>query len=271
VASRNFSFFIITRGLPMKKWMLLTIALTLGTLAGAQSRPPRTDDLRRLSNRVYEMIERNADRLDRRDIGDITAHLEAIRDIIRGGNQPPVPPTPAGMNYCVAACITSAGNPDLRYARGMKAEFEVQAKQLAIEATMKAFSCNIRATIVACENQSWERYDALASCIRSSGNVDTKYTKLGTGNGPEEAQQNARQSTMEKYSCNIGVKAHQVAAADGRHYCSAACINSSGNPDVRYSKGADGDSTIEASAKAIELVMNTYNCNIGVKITECSQ
>lgn len=260
--------------------------LSVGVYAQQGGRP-----LLRLANEVASLVRNNAYTLDQEQRRQVRRNLRQAKRILLGEYVPAPNPYPPGPNpyppgpnpyppgpnpysgyYCVAACKNYSGGADFTYSKGASGDFEVQAKQNAVDAVNKAFSCNYGVKNVSCEQvQGYSRYSAIASCKNYSGGNDLSYAKTGSGSTKLEAQQNARNEVKKAYNCNYGIKIYETSnGVQSPAYCVAACKNYSGGADLNYSKGASGEDLVDAKGKAIEAVNKAYTCNYGVKINECS-
>lgn len=173
--------------------------------------------------------------------------------------------------YCAAACADSTGRADMRYVAGATANFQAEANQNAITATQQKYSCNFQVVTLGCQEEKSWGFASAAACTDSTGKADLRYISVGNGNSKLESQIWARQTVQSAYSCNFGIS--DVSTTEGKNdaYCSAACIDSTGAADVRYSKGDKGWNKTDAMVNALTDAQKTFSCNFGVMITNCSQ
>jgi hypothetical protein len=251
----------------MKKLMLAAVICATTVIAGAQ-RHDRADDVLRLNERVSMMLERNIYRMSPREQDQVFRKLEEIRDIVRGGQSGPQ----GSISFCSAACTDPWGAIIEKNSRGAFAEFEQEAKQLALDEVNNNFRCSNGAKVMACDKTSFEVFGAVATCTDPWGAHETKSSRYGTGRSQEAAKQNARENVMAKYKCSNSTKIQSIGSdRTGRHYCSAACTDPWGSVDSTKTKGAGGDSLIEATGKALEAVIDAHRCSNGAKIVNCSK
>jgi hypothetical protein len=78
------------------KTLVTSSVLASTLLVSAADRNPRdiSENLVRNAQRTYELINREADYLTRRQINQVNQKLDEIRDIVRNGGSLPVPPNP---------------------------------------------------------------------------------------------------------------------------------------------------------------------------------
>lgn len=257
------------------------VAALMSTSVMAQQRP-----IVRLANEVASLVQSEIDYLSQEERRQVRRNLREAKRLLTGGGNippgpgpgpgpnppyPPTPPQPTG-HYCVAACSTVSGGPSMKYSAGATGQFEIQAKQNAVEAVKNKYSCNYGIVEVACDQSSpWETFSSIAACTNVSGEPNLLYSALGSGPSRLQAQQDAREKLTENTSCNYGVKISETSEPGSQPaYCIAACSTVSGTPSSNYSKGASGNNLTEARYNAVQSVKDSYSCNYGIVVSECS-
>lgn len=116
-------------------------------------------------------------------------------------------------------------------------------------------------------------YYCAAACISSTGVADDRYTASATSTIQLEANQNAINATQSKFSCNFGVTVLGCAEEiPGAVYdASAACVSSTGSPDLRYIADGQGSSLLEAETNARISVQATDSCNFSIADIQSSE
>ena len=183
----------------------------------------------------------------------------------------PQPPQNNGF-YCAAACTSSTGVVDFRQSDGAPANFEAQARDAATQKVQAKFSCSWGLKVTTCSPQYAESvYDAAAACTTSTGKPELRQAKGGQGFSATEAATNARIAAQAAFGCSWGIVDVGASQELRQAYCTAACTSSTGVPDARQARGAEGRNRTEALVKSVAATQAAFSCSWGVAITECSE
>jgi hypothetical protein len=188
-------------------------------------------------------------------------------------NKPYVPTieNESTSTYCAATCLDLNGNPQAQYTRGASADFEVKAKEKALEALRSSFTCNFGSKVTECAQESKvEKFYCSAGCTDLNGNVNNSFLAGASGNSMIEAMTDAATKVSSSYTCNFGVKTNGCTDVVKKNYCVATCADLNGKAQMNFAKGAEGKNKIEAQVNAIAAVKSSFTCNFGIVISECS-
>lgn len=111
-----------------------------------------------------------------------------------------------------------------------------------------------------------------AACTNSKGKADLRYVASGSASFRLEAEANALKAVQSKYGCSYAaviVESAPVFSTQEVNYCTAACLNSTGVPDNRYSVGARGRNIIEAKFNVLKATQSKFGCSYGVEVQAC--
>jgi hypothetical protein len=117
-----------------------------------------------------------------------------------------------------------------------------------------------------------DEFFCAAGCVSYAGMIDMRYLMTATAVTELEADLLAKQTTQRTYACNYGVqkyKCEEIRTTVPRSFCTAACVDYSGNADQRFLVGARGRNVTEAEVAALKGAQAKYACNYGVKIVDC--
>lgn len=196
----------------------------------------------------------------------------------QNGTEPPIQYPPhnpdTGIFYCMAACKKSNGNPNLSYVGGGKGQFQSQAETAAVDNLTSQFNCSYGATITECSRENSRLdYHSFAACTKPDGSA--KLSSIGdfaAAPSSTESKTKALISLRSRYNCSYDSTVVASALSDNRTaYCTAACTDASGLPNLSRLKGAEGRSIIEAKANAIKALNAAFNCSYDVVIHKCEQ
>jgi len=262
----------------MKKLIaaISVVGLVTLTVYGQSTDRSRRGSLERLAKQVFILIDRDAQFLNQQERKSVRRNLNEIKRTLNGDMTPvptPAPPRRSEGYFCVATCNAASGSPSMRYSKGGKDAFELGAKQNAINAVNKAYTCNYGVKSMGCDElDSYKNFNSIAACTSSTGKPSLRYSKKGKGSSALEAQENARTNLKAAGTkCNYGISIYKTSQGyNSPAYCVAACSTSTGSASLSYSKGASGSDEVEAMANAVASVKSSHTCNYGIVISECS-
>ncbi|MFP5386475.1 MAG: hypothetical protein ACLGHN_10380 [Bacteriovoracia bacterium] len=190
------------------------------------------------------------------------AQSDALRSCLREKNQLRIQLdiTVQKLNACE---MNGGGNSgELEYLRSEN--FRLNELNRALQARIDILEGN---------NPDAEKFFCYSGCTNSYGSIDSRYIESGVGYSKLEAEYHSKQNTQETYSCNYGVKTSKCEpfrTEVKKVFCTAACINSYGSTDDRYSAGVSGRSVVEAEFLAMKAAHKKHSCNYGVKVITCN-
>jgi hypothetical protein len=161
------------------------------------------------------------------------------------------------LRYC------QIGNPDYREIERLRSENFYLAEQNRL----------LQLRIDELEGRGRESFYCSAGCVNTAGMVDVRYLAGASALTQLEADLLAKEEVNKKYSCNFGMKTYKCGPLRTdihQNFCTAACTNSAGVPDQRFTAGGRGRNMLEAEVEAIKQVQSRWQCNFGIKVIACN-